>query len=315
MKTRGINSLRKVLLKKFSSVSTASIRSNDIHFCKEIEVLSKFAIIIELRNSKPQIIFPDKKVSLLFDLSNPNQTVQDLINDYRKRSEKDNILGCMFTDIEGVPIANQTKAALLTRLPSFKIMIDNGEKIYDCINANYLGNSSLDTTISHSHIPVDIKWLNQKTIESNLTFREAIRRSSVKNEKQMTFRDILQSIYDNKYLQLNEIEGSILTNKNTRASKIINLFYYITLTQVVALNLFTFVFLNWDIMEPITQCLTFANIIVGYYFWAFTQTSLDPPSFLSYFTSKSRLHRKRIFKELSVEREQIKELLERNNRI
>lgn len=315
MKTKGLTALRKVLFKRFSSVSTASLRSTELGFQKEIEVLSRYAIIIELSESKPQIIFPDKKVSVIFDLSNPNMTVQDLINDYRKRSEKDNILGCMFTDTEGIPIANHSKAALLARLPSFKIMIDNGEKIYDCINANYLGNTNLDTAVSHYHVKTDIKKLNQLTIENNLTFQDALKRNINQNENQLTYRHILQSIYDNKYMQLNEIEGSILTDKKTRASKILNLFYYITLTQVVTLNLFTFVFLNWDIMEPIKQCLTFANLIVGYYFWAFTQTSLDPPSFLSYFTSKSRLHRKRVLKQLSIEREQIKELLERNNKI
>ena len=105
------------------------------------------------------------------------------------------------------------------------------------------------------------------------------------------------------------LEKNLLSNKEKRTSKLLNLFFYISTAQVVTLNLLTFVFLNWDIMEPITQCLTFANIILGYYFWALTKTSLDPPSISAYFTSKKNLFRRKYLKELSEERGSIERLI------
>ena len=46
-----------------------------------------------------------------------------------------------------------------------------------------------------------------------------------------------------------------------------NFYFYLTLIQTIVLNSCVFIFFSWDIMEPITQCITYMNAIAGYYYW------------------------------------------------
>ena len=302
--------LRSFNHKFFSTIRTTIIESNSVLFNKNIEVLNRFAILLELKENQPQIVFPDKKLSVKFDLAKENQTIDDLLSNYKKQAEQDNVLGCSIANNDGVVLANNTRANVLLRLPSFNIIFDNGEKTYTCLNANYLGNTDINKEIN-THLKINNKdRINDLCLNKSFNFQDACNRDiHISNKDSFTYKDLLNNIYLHKYTLMLNLEKNLLSNKEKRTSKLLNLFFYISTAQVVTLNLLTFVFLNWDIMEPITQCLTFANIILGYYFWALTKTSLDPPSISAYFTSKKNLFRRKYLKELSEERGSIERLI------
>lgn len=299
--------------KNFSSNVAVSLNHSIIKNSMTLDKLSElnnYSVMIENNDRAFKIIFPDKKFSIEISPENSSQTIGDLINSHKSHSEIDGIFGFSFADLDGNLIANSSNAILITRLQGFIISIDNGEKNYHCINANYLGNKSID-------VPIDIrvndnKNLDQLVIENNFAFKDALSRE-VTLGSNLTIRDLLNNIYSQKYAILNEVETDLGINKEIRYSKALNTFFYLATFQVVTLNLCTFVFLNWDIMEPITQCLTFANIIFGYYFWALTKCDYDPQGFNSVFRFKAFTLRRKYFKELYNERNMIKSILNTND--
>lgn len=298
--------------KKFSSNLAVSLNHSigkNRMTLDKLSELNNYSVLIENTDKAFKIIFPDKKFSIEISPENSSQTIGDLINNHKSHSEIDGVFGFSFLDLDGNLIANSSNAILLTRLQGFIISIDNGEKNYHCINANYLGNKSID-------VPIDIKVndsknLDKLVIENNFSFKDALSREITLGST-LTIRDLLNNIYSQKYAILNEVETELGINKEKRYSKALNTFFYLAAFQVVTLNLCTFVFLNWDIMEPITQCLTFANIIFGYYFWALTKCDYDPQGFNNVFRFKSFTLRRKYFKELYNERNMIKNILDLN---
>lgn len=62
--------------------------------------------------------------------------------------------------------------------------------------------------------------------------------------------------------------------------------------QFAAVQYGTYVAFSWDIMEPITACISLIDAICGYYFWIWSKNSWDLDSFRSYFYEKN-LQKKR----------------------
>jgi len=90
------------------------------------------------------------------------------------------------------------------------------------------------------------------------------------------------SFIKNKFLNFSDYLEYYNRNKDIRIIKITNLFFYITLTQVVTLNLATFVFFSWDILEPMITLLTWCNLIVGYNYWVFTESDYEIESMIKW---------------------------------
>lgn len=280
-----------------------------------LSILNKYAILIEdSSNYSMKIIFPDKKFSIEINLKDDQQTLGDLHNSHRERSDIDGVLSFSFVDTEGNAIANTTKAEVLSKLPCFNICIDTGEKNYKCFNSKYLGNSDLTRKVDFEFTDNQGKELENYIFNKDFTVQESLNRSCVVKGS-LSYNDILNNILQTKYGLLEEAEKSISLNKEIRYSKALNAFFYLTTIQVISLNLCTFVFLNWDIMEPITQCLTFANIIIGYYYWAFTKSDYDPEGFLKIFSSSNSVKNRKYLKNMYQERELIKKLLVKNDKI
>lgn len=311
-------------LKNFSTITNSFIKSKSIKFNKNFDLLGKYAVLLEIKESNHQIIFPDIKLSVRIK---PNQTIKELVSEYKKEGEKDNLLGFTLLDETGVPLAQSINAFNLLRLPKFIVSIDNGEKSYTCLNMNYLGNTSLDKDIKDldNSIYEDFEGISNSKIDNinrlilskNFSFNDCLERENklVSNIEKITFRDLLNSIYENKYVVMLDLKESLVAKRERRFSKLINAFFYLATIQIVSLNLLTFVFLNWDVMEPITQCLTFCNLIVGYYFWAFTKSSLDPPSIMNFITAKNLRITTRFLNRLEEERDNIKYLLDHTDTI
>jgi hypothetical protein len=168
---------------------------------------------------------------------------------------------------------------MLFRLDKFKISLNRGEKVYTCYNFNYLANQKLNQTtetipnqffndiekeMNKNNIPFHISYIINKNSFSNKNIANKL------NCNKFTYKDIFNNIVNYKYFPLQSFNLTLDEKKDRRTWKALNLFCYLALTQTLLLNLCTFVFFNWDIMEPITTCISFMNIICGYYFWAYS---------------------------------------------
>lgn len=290
-------------LKRGFSTSYKSL-INRVQSGSLISIVNKFAVLKENKDFSKRIVFSDLKFSL--EISE-NQTLSDLASSHRKKSELDGILTMTFLDEDDIPIASNTKSTMLLRLPSFKISMDS-DRLYHCYNLNYMGNRSLDVQIKRPH---EKPGLDRLVIEEDLSYRDAFDLQH-RQEPGLTFRDLLNEILYSKYHSINELESQAARTRENRLNRLLNFFFYMTFVQVLSLNLCTFVFFNWDIMEPITACLTFSNLICGYYFWVFTKCDYDPESILNYLRERTNV-RRRVYRELIDERREIDELL--NERI
>jgi len=69
-----------------------------------------------------------------------------MIDDHRKKFEKERVMTLKLLDEEGIDISNCTETTILSKLDHFYVSINQGEKIYKCINLTYLGNKNLGRT-------------------------------------------------------------------------------------------------------------------------------------------------------------------------
>jgi hypothetical protein len=218
------------------------------------------------------------KHSINLHIHDENLTISQLIEKSQKKLEKESILTHSFLDCDGIEIAGATKASMLFRLNKFKISLNRGEKVYTCYNFNYLANQRLSQSaeiipnefydkverdISLYKIPFYVSYIANKNSNA---YKEMFNRKS----NNLTYKDIFDNIMNNKYFPLQTFHLRNEVDKDRRVYKALNLFFYLTLSQTILMNLCVFVFFNWDIMEPITQCITYLNIICGYYFWAYS---------------------------------------------
>lgn len=304
-----------ISLKKLS-YRTESINVKDKLFNKTISAHSKYALLLELQNNIPIILFPDRKSSIKFSFNEKTETIQTFLDKFKSNHDHDSTFGCYFASFDNIPFANSCQAKDLLLLPRFKIIFDNGEKQYDCLNVNYLGNTCIDKSIDDLDNEYDIDKVNRLVIEEEYKFTDALEYSKLSLKKGssdehshgISYRDILKSIYNNKYLLIDDLVYSKRLLRNQKYSRLFNLFFYLASIQVLSINVFTFILLNWDIMEPVTQCLTFGNIIFGYYFWAFTKTSFDPPCLSEYFSKDKKFLRKE-YNQMIEEKELVYKLL------
>jgi len=218
-----------------------------------------------------------------------------MIDDTRKAFEKERVISLKLVDDEGIDIANITETSILARLEHFFISINNGERIYKCNNLKYLGDrylgrtSGIYTDFSFSElqdffqnknlsVTDSIIALNMKT---ELFGKESINKYVSKFNSKLYI--IFEAFINRKYRTLEDYISFHSINKEIRITKYVNLFFYLTLTQVVTLNLCTFVFFSWDIMEPMITCLTWLNLIIGYNFWALTECEYEIESMTNFF--------------------------------
>lgn len=87
-------------------------------------------------------------------------------------------------------------------------------------------------------------------------------------------------------------------------------FVSIIATQFALVQYGTYVAFSWDIMEPITACISLSDAICGYYFWLWAKKPWDLSSLRSHFyereLNKKRFRdRKREYDELMRFKEQI----------
>jgi hypothetical protein len=230
--------------------------------------VNKYALLVLDKNYNYRIIFPDKKASIEIK-TNESKTIQDVINDSKKTLDWDNNLGYFFTTVENEPISNISNSYFLACKDKFKINFDNGEKIYTVVNAS---------------------------------------NSYIENNNQQLVSNIADYILNHKFIYINEMNSTIMTKRSNNFSKYLSMLFKMTLLQVLTLNACTFVFFNWDIMEPITQCLTFANLIFAYYFWTFTKNESKPESVYQFYMSKNQLLKKKQYASLLDEKGLLEEL-------
>jgi hypothetical protein len=222
--------------------------------------------------------------------------------------EREYVLTLVFRDSENNVIATNTNAGMLARLDEFKIDINHGERVYTCVNSKYLANNNIDTCIEHdkSFVATAISLSTKYGIALN-----RIMRFKKSNDDHLTYRNILDNYLRHKYTAHFQYHQTLENAKEKRISKMLNYFFYAALVQVTMLNLCTFVFFNWDIMEPITTCITYSNVIAGYYFWAFTHTDYEIHSIYSWI-KKHRLFQHKTYCQIIEEREEVKNILENN---
>jgi len=220
------------------------------------------------------------KNNINLNFHDENLTISQLIEKSQKTLEKESILTHSYLDCDGIEISGSIKASMLFRLDKFKISLNRGEKVYTCYNFNYLANQKLNQ--STQIIPNEFFEKIEKSMHKNkipFLISYIINKNSFTNNKSsknfssnnnLTYRDIFNNILNYKYFPLQSFRLNNEVEKDRRVWKALNLFFYMTLSQTVLLNLCVFVFFNWDIMEPITQCITYLNIICGYYYWAYS---------------------------------------------
>ncbi len=283
--------------------------------------INKNAFIIENSHYYTKIIFPEYKFSLVLDLSKEDYTIKNMLEDSRKIYNKDLVLSLSFFDTEGDLIANSVQVKMLTRLPSFKICIDNGDRVLNCLNPFWSGNESVDSTVKDSEITSkNLDLIEKLMFEKNLSFKVAqslvIHNQISKNENNKiyppnspTYRSILNEYVNTKYLNLKNFTQSLSSRREQRLQKFLNFFYYMCLSQTLALNMCTFVFFSWDFMEPVTQCITYLNLIIGYYFWASTNVDYEMESMLNWARTRKYLTKPEMWRDLLEEKEEIKKLL------
>jgi len=261
------------------------------------------------------------KNSVNLNIHDEKLTIAQLIELSQKPLEKESILTHSYLDNEGIEISGLTKASMLFRLEKFKISFNRGEKVYTCFNYNYLANQKLKQ--STELFPVQLYEQVEKDMKiHNLPFHisHIINKNSHKNKNftqtnsmiNFTFHDLFNNILNNKYYPLQTFHRKNEIDKDRRVWKALNLFFYLTLSQTILVNLCVFVFFNWDIMEPITQCMTYLNIICGYYYWAYSNGGdYEIASMASWLKSRNiffkRLHQ--AFKEKS----ELEEFLEKRD--
>jgi hypothetical protein len=231
------------------------------------------------------------KNSINLQLHDENLTVSQLIEKSQKKLEKESILTHSYLDYDGVEISGATRASMLFRLDKFKISLNRGEKVYTCYNFNYLANQRLNQSpeaipnefyekverdIRFNKIPFHLSYIvnrNSNAFKNFFNKGNAIVNNNINNNNKnnyLTFKEIFDNILNNKYFPLQTFHLKNEVEKDRRVWKALNLFFYLTVTQTVVMNLCVFVFFNWDIMEPITQCFTYLNLICGYYYWAYS---------------------------------------------
>jgi len=262
----------------------------------------------------PRVVFPDYTFELQLKSYQSGYTVKNMIDDSRKAFEKERVISLKIVDDEGIDIANITETSILARLEHFFISINNGERIYKCNNLKYLGDRNLGRT---SGIYTDFRFSELQDFfqNKNLSVTDSIISLNMKTELfekesinkyvsklNSKLYKIFEVFLKRKYSTLEEYISFHSINKEKQITKYVNLFFYLTLTQVVTLNLCTFVFFSWDIMEPITSCITWMNLIIGYYFWALTECEYEIESMTNFY------RRLRFFDQLSISDKQKKKV-------
>jgi hypothetical protein len=312
---------RNILIKKFSTCTTSNNHSSSLAPITLLHPISfkeskinRNAVILENEHYDSKIIFPDLKFDLKLNLANKDYTIKNMLDDSRKQFQKELVMSVSFWDGEGNQIANSTATAMLTRLTEFKICLDGGDRIYNCVNPFYLGNNKLDKELSNH---IDLDQVEKLIFEKNLSINEAIKISNKNIENifsqnsrtvaKVRYSSILKDYINNKYTVLSQFHQSLQENREKRIQKFLNFFFYMCFTQTVALNLCTFVFFNWDFMEPITTCITYLNIIFGYYFWASTSTDYELESMIYWLRTRKGIRNN--WEYMLEERDQIKEIL------
>jgi hypothetical protein len=186
----------------------------------------------------------------------------------------------------------------------FKIDINNGERMYNCINPKFLGNNKLDEPVQ----AMDMQVLNKAeklSVQYDISINKIL--GFRNRSKSLTYEDLLRDLLEHKYTIHSNMMENYNQVKERQVGKILNIFFYVSAAQVTLLNLCTFVFFNWDVMEPITTCITYLNLIAGYYFWAVTNTDYEMESMVKWLKSKGRFYRR--FPVLD-ERDEIKRILD-----
>jgi hypothetical protein len=171
----------------------------------------------------------------------------------------------------------------------FRIDINNGERIYNCVNPKFLGNTRIDEHVSLLNYET-LEKIDKLAVEYDISINKILGFKGRANG--ITFEDILKDLLEHKYTVHNQVMESYTLVKERQVGKILNIFFYLSAAQVGLLNLCTFVFFNWDIMEPITTCMTYFNLIVGYYFWAITNTDYEMDSMVRWLKTKGVFYRR-----------------------
>ena len=206
-----------------------------------------------------------------------------------------------FLDEEGMEISQSCDSRLLVRLNSFQISLNGGEKYYKCFNINYLANDNLQEKpiIDENRNWHEIEKLMRK---NRLSLREAMLFSEIQrtnrdeipkaNSYSFSYESLVNKFLCDKYSVLKEFVMTIEMNRKIRINKYLNLFFYLSLSQNVFLNLCTFVFFSWDVMEPITTCISYANIVIGLLYWSFTSCDYQMDEMIHWMQSKNILHKR-----------------------
>lgn len=279
--------------------------------------INKNSLIIENENFESKIIFPDHKFSLNLEVGEKDLTIKSLLEKNAKVYSKEGIWSISFIDSKGDYIAQSINANLLSRLNLFQISLNGGERIYNCINYKYLGNNNINNQIK-IYESEDFEAIFENMHKYGLNFSQS--RQIIKDNKQtenqttsnslnpITYKHLFKDYIKYKYHAVTEFNKHLTERKERRIQKFLNLFFYISLVEVVAINLCTFVFFNWDVMEPITQCISYLNLITGYYFWAMTDTDYELDSMVSWMRKK-RLFRNKLYDAALIEEEEIRNIL------
>lgn len=271
-------------------------------------------MILENENYSSKIIFPDHKFSLDLHIGTDNYTLKNLLDDSQSQMTKEAVWSVVFLDSDGEIIANSVNASILTRMNFFRINVNGGERIYNCVNFKYLANNRIDKNIKvFENIDFDrITDLMNKYNLSFVTAEKLVELETSTNETSLTFKALFKDYLKFKYHAVAEFNNHINEKRERRIQKFLNFFFYASFAQVLALNLCTFVFFNWDVMEPITQCISYINLIAGYYFWALTNTDYELDSMVKWLRQKRLFFRKTGDSQL-LEEEDIRRVL--NNKI
>lgn len=235
-------------------------------------------------------------------------TISELIEISKKNFDRDGILSLMFLDMEGVQISGSVKASMLYRIDKFKISINRGEKVYNCFNFNYLANKKLDLNIEilsndfYEKIEIDMHK-NQLPFNISFIMNKFARKEHLHEEEKLTYKKLLENILSDKYFPLQKFHQKQLVEKDRHLWKFLNFYFYMTLLQTIAMNSCVFVFFSWDVMEPITQCITYLNLIAGYYYWCVTNGGDYEISSISKWMRSWSLFSRNIDKSLSEKQE------------
>lgn len=265
-----------------------------------------------------KIVFPDFKLDLDLHVYNPSYTIKSLINDSINKFGKEKVINIEFLDSDGLKFSESVKTHLLTRLSHFQISLNFGERIYHCVNPKYLGNENLDRSAGRSFDKQFFEKVEKMMFKEDLTFCESMDISkkifNLKNPRRnVTYTSIFRDFLNSKYKAVEEFNISLRQQREKRIQKLLNFFFYLCFTQTLALNLCTFIFFNWDVMEPITTCITYLNMIVGYYYWAVTNNHYEMESMILWLRNKQSIMQKRYMTDVLLEeKKEIERMLDEN---